>query len=202
MDRQMERTTRIIELATELGIIRPRDVEAEGIPREYLLRLHREGTLVRIGRGLYVLPDALTSEFASLAEVARRVPKAVVCLLSALQFHTLTTQMPSKVWIAIEGTAWRPEIDNPSLQVVRFSGQAFHFGIERHEVSRVPVRVYSPAKTIADCFKYRNKIGLDVALEALRDAWQSRKTTMDELWSAAMTCRVAVVMRPYLESLT
>lgn len=184
----MDRKKKIIELARQMGIIRPRDVEAEGISREYLLRLYRKGDLTRVGRGLYALPETLTSESISLAEVAKRVPNAVVCLLSALQFHNLTTQIPHRVWIAIE--------------VVRFSGRALSFAVEEHVVNRVPVKVYSPAKTVADCFKFRNKIGIDVTLEALRETWRSRKATMDELWEAAKVCRVANVMRPYLEAVT
>jgi len=195
----MNRKARIFELVQRMGIVRPRDVEAAGIPREYLLRLYRNGELERVGRGLYTLPDGLTSESLSLAEVAKRVPKAVVCLLSALQFHNVTTQLPHEVWIAIEGTSWKPGINYPSLQVMRFSGQAFSFGIEEHKVSNVRVKVYSPAKTVADCFKFRNKIGLDVALEALRETWRIRRAIMDELWGAAKVCRVANVMRPYLE---
>jgi predicted transcriptional regulator of viral defense system len=198
----MDRKDKIFELARERGIIRPRDVEAAGIPREYLLRLYRRGDLTRVGRGLYVLPDSLTSESVTLAEVAKRVPDAVICLLSALQFHNLTTQISHRVWIAIESRKWKPEFDYPPIEVVRFSGPAFNFGAEIHEVDRVPVKIYSPAKTVADCFKFRNKIGLDVALEALRETWRSRRATMDEFWEAAKVCRVANVMRPYLEAVT
>ena len=193
---------RILELARQMGLIRPRDVEAEGIHREYLLRLYRAGELVRVGRGLYVLPGAQTSEAVSLAEVAKRVPSAVVCLISALQFHNLTTQIAHRVWIAIENKKWEPKFDFPPLELVRFTGRAFSFGIEEHEVNRVSVKVYSSAKTVADCFKFRNKIGMDVAIEALRETWSSRKATIDELWEAAKVCRVANVMRPYLEAIT
>ena len=198
----MDRKQKILGLARRLGIIRPRDVEAEGIPREYLYRLCANGALTRVGRGLYALPDTLRSEAITLAEVAKRVPNAVICLLSALQFHDLSTQVPSRVWIAIENKRWEPKFDYPPIELVRFTGPAFSFGVEEHEVDRVPVKVYSPAKTVADCFKFRNKIGLDVALEALRETWRSRKATMDELWEAAKVCRVANVMRPYLEAIT
>jgi predicted transcriptional regulator of viral defense system len=194
------RKERIIELVRQMGIVRPRDVEAEGIPREYLLRLYRKGELERVGRGLYTLPDALTSEFLSLAEVAKRIPNAVVCLLSALQFHNLTTQISREVWIAIESTTWKPEFSYPPLKVMRFSDRSFIFGVKEHEVNRVPVKVYTPAKTVADCFKFRNKIGLDVAIEALRETWRNRQATMDELWQAAKVCRVTNVIRPYLEA--
>jgi predicted transcriptional regulator of viral defense system len=198
----MDRKEKVFELAKEKGIIRPRDVEAAGIPREYLLRLYRKGDLTRVRRGLYALPDSLTSESVTLAEVAKRVPNAVVCLLSALQFHNLTTQISHQVWIAIESGKWKPELDYPPIEVVHFSNRTFNFGVEEHEVDRVPVKIYSPAKTVADCFKFRNKIGLDVALEALRDTWRNQKATMDELWEAAKVCRVANVMRPYLEAVT
>ena len=200
--RLMDRKQKILELAGRLGIIRPRDVEAEGIPREYLYRLCADGVLTRVGRGLYALPDTLKSEAITLAEVAKRVPNAVVCLLSALQFHDITTQVPHRIWIAIENKRWEPKFDYPPIELVRLTGRAFSFGVEEHEVDRVPVKVYSPAKTVADCFKFRNKIGLDVALEALRETWRSRKATMDELWEAAKVCRVANIMRPYLEAIT
>ena len=198
----MDRKMRILELARQMGIIRPRDVEVEGIHREYLLRLYRVGELVRVGRGLYALPGAQTSEAISLAEVAKRVPSAVICLISALQFHNLTTQIAHRVWIAIENKKWEPKFDFPPLELVRFTGRAFSFGIEEHEVNRVSVKVYSSAKTVADCFKFRNKIGMDVAIEALRETWRSRKATIDELWEAAKVCRVANVIRPYLEAIT
>jgi predicted transcriptional regulator of viral defense system len=198
----MDRKERILELAKQMGLIRPRDVEATGIHREYLLRLYRKGDLERVGRGLYALPGTQTSESISLAEVAKRVPNAVICLISALQYHNLTTQIAERVWIAIENKRWEPTFDYPPLEIVRLSGRAFSFGVEEHKVDKVTVKVYSPAKTAADCFKFRNKIGLDVALEALRETWRSRKATMDELWEAAKVCRVANVMRPYLEAVT
>lgn len=197
----MDRKKRILDLARQMGIVRPRDIEAKGIPREYLRRLYQSGDLIRVGRGLYALPETLTSESRSLAEVIKRVPGAVICLLSALQFHNITTQIPQRIWIAIENRRWEPSFDYPPIELVRFTGRSFEFGVEKHEVNRVPIKVYSPAKTVADCFKFRNKIGLDVALEALRETWRSRKATMDELWEAAKVCRVANVMRPYLEAI-
>jgi predicted transcriptional regulator of viral defense system len=198
----MDRKKRILELAEEMGIIRPRDVEAIGIHREYLLRLYRNGNLARVGRGLYALSATQTSESTLLAEVSKRVPDAVICLISALQFHNLTTQIAHRVWIAIENKKWEPTFDHPPLELVRLTGRAFRFGVEDHEVNRITVKVYSPAKTVADCFKFRSKIGLDVALESLRETWRSRKATMDELWEAAKVCRVSNVMRPYLEAVT
>jgi predicted transcriptional regulator of viral defense system len=192
---------RILELTRSLGILRPRDLDAHGIPREYLKRLLERGLLERLGRGLYVLPDADFTENHSLAEACKRVPHGVVCLLSALRFHGLTTQAPFEVWLALDRKVWRPKEDAIPLRIVRFSAKAMAVGATEHQIEGVPVRVFDPAKTVADCFKYRNKIGLDVALEALRDCWRQRRCSMDELWRYATVCRVANVMRPYLESL-
>jgi predicted transcriptional regulator of viral defense system len=192
---------RILELARQAGVLRPRDLAAEGIPREYLRRLLAEGLLDRPGRGIYVAAGQKPTPNHSLAEACKRVPHAVVCLLSALQFHELTTQAPFEVWLAIGEKARLPKVDYPPLRIVRFSGPALEDGITAHRIEGVTVNGYSPAKTVADCFKYRNKIGLDVALEALRDCWRKRRATMDQLWQAAKICRVANVMRPYLESL-
>jgi predicted transcriptional regulator of viral defense system len=192
---------RVLEVARSVGVLRLRDLRAQGIHPEHLRRLCARGLLERVGRGLYALANAPLTENRSLAEACLRVPAGVVCLLSALQFHRLTTQLPAEVWLAIDRKARRPKADTLPLRIVRFSGPALHFGVEEHRVEGVPVKVYSPAKTVADCFKYRNKIGLDVALEALRDCWKQRRATMDELWQAARICRVANVMRPYLESL-
>lgn len=193
--------TRILEIARVAGILRPRDLDAVGIPRAYLQRLHERGLLERVARGLYVLPDAPFTENRGIAEAAKRIPGGVVCLLSALRFHELTTQDPYEVWLALQGKAWRPRQRDLALRIVTFSGAAFTEGIEEHNVEGVSVKVYSAAKTVADCFKYRRKIGLDVALEALRDGWRERRFTMDELWRYARICRVAPLMRPYLESL-
>jgi predicted transcriptional regulator of viral defense system len=197
----LSNTQRVLELVRKQGVIRPKDLDALGIPREYLRRLCDRGALEHPGRGIYVAADARTTENQTLAEACKRVPHGVVCLLSALQFHDLTTQAPFEVWMAIGGKAWSPKVDYPPLRFVRFSEKTLAEGVETHRVGGVAVRVFSAAKTVADCFKYRNKIGLDVALEALRDCWRKRRATMDELWHAAETCRVANVMRPYLESL-
>ncbi|MGO9199177.1 MAG: type IV toxin-antitoxin system AbiEi family antitoxin domain-containing protein [Limisphaerales bacterium] len=195
------RTDQLLALARELGVLRPRDLEAHKIPRAYLGLAVQRKLLERAGRGLYRLPDAEVTEHQALIESAKRVPHSVVCLLSALQFHGLTTQLPADLWLAIGEKAWRPKQEYPPLRVVYFSGKALTEGIETHIIQNVPVRVYSAAKTIADCFKYRNKVGLDVAMEALRDGWRQRKATADALWHFAKVCRVANVMRPYLESL-
>jgi predicted transcriptional regulator of viral defense system len=193
---------RVLELARQAGVLRPRDLDAEGIPREYLRRLLAEGLLDHPGRGIYVAAGLKPTPNHSLAEACKRVPHGVVCLLSALQLHELTTQAPFEVWLAISEKARLPKVDYPPLRVVRFSGPALEDGIKEQRIEGVLVKVYTPAKTVADCFKYRNKIGLDVALEALRDCWKQRRATMDELWQAAKTCRVGNVMRPYLESIT
>ena len=192
---------KLIDLVRNQGLIRPRDLAPLGIPRVSLTRAVRRGELERIGRGLYGLPGRPVSAHGSLAEVARRVPKGVVCLLSALRFHGLTTQAPFEVWLAIENKAIAPKLDYPPLRIVRFSGAALTEGVEEHVVDGVMVRVTGVAKTVADSFKYRNKIGLDVALEALREAWREKRMTSDDLWRYAKVCRVANVMRPYLDSL-
>jgi len=192
---------RLLALARQAGVLRPRDLDAEGIPREYLRRLLEEGLLDRPGRGIYIAAGLKPTPNHTLAEACKRIPHGTICLLSALQFHGLTTQAPFEVWLAIDEKARLPKVDYPPLRIVRFSGAALKDGIAEHRIEGVPVKVYSPAKTVADCFKYRNKIGLDVALEALRDCWKKRRATIDALWQAAKTCRVANVMRPYLESL-
>ena len=191
---------RILELAAHQPLIRPRDVEAHGIARESLLRLYRQGFLMRAARGVYALVDSPSSEHHSLAVAAKLVSRGVICLLSALRFHGLTTQDAHEVWIAIDFKARKPSIQSPALRVVRFSGRALVEGTEEHEIEGVQVHVYNVAKTVADCFKYRHKIGTDVAIEALRDALRTRKATIDDIHRYAKVCRVANVMRPYLES--
>ncbi len=193
---------RVIEAVRREGILRPRDLDGLGIARTYLQRLEEKGLLERIGRGLYHLPSADVTEHHSLAAACKLVPHGVVCLLSALQFHELTTQAPFEVWLAIEQGARRPGVNNPPLRVVHFSGPAFHEGIDAYEIEGVTVQVYNPAKTVADCFKFRNKIGLDVAIEALRDYLRRYPRGIDELWHYTKLCRVANVIRPYLEAQT
>ncbi|MBI3068090.1 MAG: transcriptional regulator [Betaproteobacteria bacterium] len=159
------------------------------------------GELERIARGLYRLPEHAVTEHHGLAIAAAAVPHGVVCLLSALQYHGIGTQLPSEVWMAIDRRARRPALRYPPLRIVRYTGAALTEGVQSHGVEGREVRVYNVAKTVADCFKYRNKIGLDVALEALREAWRARRFTMDELDRYAAVCRVQRVMRPYLEAL-
>ena len=191
-----------LRLIREAGILRPRDLKARHLPPEYLWQLERQGILQRAERGIYTQANTPVTEHQLLAEAATRIPQGIVCLLSALRFHNLTTQAPFEVWLALDRKARQPRLESLPVRIVRFSGPALASGIEAHHRECVSIRVYNVPKTIADCFKYRNKIGLDVALEALREAWSSRRTTMDDLWQYASICRVANVMRPYLESLT
>lgn len=192
---------KVLSLARRSGVIRPGDVRAHGIAPVYLTRLVRSGGLVRVGRGLYSLANGSATADRTVVEAARHVPRGVVCLLSALRLHGLTTQMPPAVWVAIGVKARRPVSAGPPLEIVRMSGPALRSGIEERVIEGVRVRVYGPAKTVADCFKFRNKIGLDVAIEALRD-YRRRRGSVDELLQYAEICRVARLMRPYLEALS
>jgi predicted transcriptional regulator of viral defense system len=196
----MSREKQVLELAGMKGIIRAEDVEAAGISRNYLYRLHQEKQLDKVASGLYVLPETPVTEHAALTWIAKRVPHAIISLLSALNYYGLTTQIPNEVWITVPRSSWKPDIDYPPLNLTYVSGAAYSFGIQKHVINGVPVKIYSPAKTVADCFKFRRKIGLDVAIEALREVWHSRKATMDELTDAAEINRVSKVMRPYLEA--
>jgi predicted transcriptional regulator of viral defense system len=192
---------KLLKLVQRRHIVRPRDLDAAGIPRNYLARLVRRGQLQRLDRGLYAASSLPVSEHLSLLEVSRRAPNAVVCLLSALRFHEIGTQMPSEVWIAIHFKARAPRITSPPVRVIRLSDAVLRYGAEDKEISGGRIRVFSPAKTVADCFKFRHKIGTDVALEALRDCYRQKKASMNQLWDAAKVCRVANIMRPHLESL-
>ena len=182
------------------GPIRARDLDAVGIPRAYLRRLADRGDLVRTDRGIYRLAEAEASEHTSLAEVAIRVPHATVCLYSALQFHGLTTQVSHAVWIMIDRTRRAPKIENPPIEVVRASGNARSHGIEVQRIEGVDVEITTPAKTVADCFRYEKYVGLDVALEALRDYVRTRRGGIDLLAEAARADRVFAKMRPYIEA--
>ena len=194
-------TAELLKLTRKLGLLRPRDLKSAGIPRVYLKQLVERGELLKTGRGLYVRADTALTENHSLAEAAKLVPKGVVCLLSALRFHNLTTENPAEVWLAIPRGTRPPRSSAPALRVARFSGPMMTAGIERHVIQGVSVPIYSVAKTIADCFRFRNRIGVNIAVEALRDAWRAKRTTSDELWRCAQVCRVLNVMRPYFESL-
>jgi predicted transcriptional regulator of viral defense system len=197
----LTKTEKLLDLVQRRQIIRPRDLDAAGIPRNYLTRLVQRGDLRKLERGIYTAAELPGSEHISLLEVSRKVPRAVICLLSALRFHEIGTQAPHEVWIAIDAKAWTPRIGSPGVRVVRFSGDALCFGVQEKQISGGTIRVFSPAKTVADCFKFRHKIGMDVALEALRESYRQKKVSMNELWEAAKICRVANVMKPYLESI-
>jgi predicted transcriptional regulator of viral defense system len=184
------------------SVLRTRDLEAHGIWRAKLRGYVEQGVLIKVERGLYTRPGVKIGENHSLAEAGKRAPRATVCLLSALRFHGLTSQQPHEVWLAVDGKARAPKGDSLAFRVVRFSGAALLEGCEEHMIEGVPVKIYNPAKTVADCFKFRNKIGLDVALEALRETWRARRCGIAELMRYARVCRVANVMRPYLESLS
>ena len=189
-----------LELANKLGFVRARDLASVGAAGGTLQHLLKTGSLVKVGRGLYALTNRKQTELDDLGPIAIKYPRLVFCLLTALQLHGLTMQSPHEVWVAIGQKARAPSIEYPPLHVVRMSD--VDYGITMVSVDGVvQIPVTNVAKTIADSFKFRSKIGLDVALEALRDAWQKKKVTMDDLWQAAEHCRVANVMRPHMESL-
>ena len=192
-------TPAILTLTQNKGLLRPRDLRAAGLPRTALAHMVAQGHLLKLGRGLYAHPDRTPDAHEALAEVAIKSAQGVVCLISALRFHNLTTQQSAEVWLASPHKAHPPRLAYPRLQLVRMSGRAMTEGIELVDVNGVAVRVFCLAKTVVDCFKYRNKIGLDVALEALREAINGQRVTQDELWHYASLCRVANVMRPYME---
>ena len=192
---------RLVLQARQRPILMRADVVAAGFHTQHLSRLVKAGILERVARGQYRMPARSVTEHHGLAVAAGAVPLGVICLLSALSFHGIGTQVPFEIWIAIDRRSRRPSLKYPPLHVVRFSGPSFAEGIEVHEIEGRPVRVYSAAKTIADLFKYRNKIGLDVALEALREAWQGNRARMNEIDRYARVCRVSTVMKPFLEML-
>ena len=193
---------RVLELVRRKGIVRGVELDRLGIHRMHLKRLVDRGLLVARSRGVYEAAEPRMSEHDSIIEVAVRVPSATLCLLTALRLHGITTQNPFEVWIMIDRKARKPAIDYPPVSVVRASGRALSEGVESILLEGVEIRVTTVAKTIADCFKYRNTVGVDVAMEALRDAWRRKCVRVDDLMVAAKTDRVASVMRPYLETLS
>lgn len=195
------RAERLLRHARLHGFIRTRELDGLRVPRTTLKRLVDGGLLIRRSRGVYTVPEYEPTEHTDLAAVAKRAPKAIICLLSALRFHELTTQNPFEIWMMIDRTAWRPQIKHPPVRVIRASGAALAEGVDIHEIEGVEVRITAPAKTVADCFKYRGKVGTEIAIEALRDCWRQRKATMDEIYRYAKIDRVANLMRPYMESL-
>ncbi len=182
------------------AVFRPQDAEALGIPRSMLRAWLRRGTAERVGRGLYRLSEAKPSEYETLAMVAARVPHAVVCLLTALHVHGIGTQAPREVWIALDRKARKPRLDGLPVRVVRFSAPMLSYAVETREIQGVAVRITMPARTVVDCFRYRNKIGLDVALEALRDALATGRATVADILRAAEVGRVRNVIQPYVEA--
>lgn len=188
----------VLRIVAARGQVRSRDVTASGIPRATLMRLVRAGQLKQIARGTYALPAQPLSKQHSLAEVAARSSRGVFCLLTALHFHKVLRQSPAKVWLAIPNKARAPTGNDPPMRVLRFSGPALTEGVEHYVIDGVPIRVYSIAKTIADCFKFRDRVGLDVAVAALRRCRRERRVGEAELQRFARVCRVTEVMRPYL----
>ena len=191
----------ILEMARRTGMIRALEIRKAGHHPEYLRRLCRDGRLIRTGRGLYALPDSTITQHHSLAEACKRVPHGIVCLLSALSYHDVGTQNPHEVWMTIDRAKRKPKVDYPPIRTFRSSGPALIEGVDEIEIEGVPVRIYNPAKTVADCFKYRNKVGMDVAIEALREGWRAKLLTVDELVQHARICRVLKVMQPYMEAI-
>src|SRR5713226_3941095 len=198
----MQPQERVLQIARKKRLFRLSEVTAAGVHPELVRRLTRRGQLTRVGRGLYAVPTLEPTEHHTLAEVAKRVPKAVFCLLTALRFHSLGTQNPREVWLAVDRRAGIPRVDFTPVRTVRLSGAALTAGIDVHNIEGVKVRVTSPARTVVDCFKFRNKIGIDVAVEALKDYRRTRKGTVDALWREAARLRLARVMRPYWDGMS
>ena len=194
-------TDDVLALVRAAGIVRPRELEAAGLPAGQLARLVRQGDLERIGRGLYTVAESVPTEHHSLAVAAKRAPHGIVCLLSALRFHELTSQAPHQVWLALGSKDRAPRSDDAEFKIMRFSGEAREAGVELQRIEGVAVPVYGPAKSVADCFKFRNKIGVDIAIEALRQCLDERRCSVEDLDRYARICRVSRVMRPYLEAL-
>ena len=202
MTQERRATSDLLRLAEKQAILRSRDVAHQGIHTSTLTRMTRAGTLERVGPGRYRLARSTrTTEHHDLAVTAAAVPRSVVCLISALRFHDIGTQLPAEVWIAVPRGTRVPRLSAPPLRVINISPVVFDFGIEQHRVEGHTVRVYSIARTIADCFRFRNKIGLDVALEALTDSWRSKRLKLDELTHIARKLRIQRVMQPYLETI-
>jgi predicted transcriptional regulator of viral defense system len=189
-------------LLRERGIARLAEIRRAGITAATVSRLEREGFVTKLGRGLYQLADAAPDGNHSLAEAAKRVPKGVICLVSALAFHGITDQMPRRVWIAIGPKEWKPQIDYPPLRIVRFADKFLRDGVETHDIEGVSVPIFGVAKTIADIFRHRQSVGTDVAVPALKEALRQRKATPSEISACAMQSGVWNALRPYLEAFT
>ena len=201
MNMKLTQIDRVKKIIQEKGILRPRDLAEFNIPRMVLSRMEAKGMLIRLSRGIYILPGTEFSEHHSIAAACKKVPQGVICLISALVFHKLTTQAPFQVWMAIGEKDHKPKVEYPPIRFFRYSKDAFSKGISEKLIDNIRIQIYNPAKTVADCFKYRNKIGIDVAIEALKDCLEQRLCTYDELWKYAKICRVSNVMKPYLEAM-
>ena len=188
-------------LLGEKGLVRMREFRDAGVGAETVARLVRDGAVERIARGLYQLSGAMPDPRHNFSEASALVPKGVICLTSALQFHEMTLQMPSAVWMAIDRTGWKPKIGYPPIRFVRFGTRAMSEDVTYHQIDGVAVPIFEPARTIVDCFRYRNKIGLDIALESLREGLRAKRVTPDQLWKFARSARVWTVMRPYVETM-
>jgi len=191
-----------LEAAGLGAFFRPRDIEPLGISFKQLQRLVSQGTVEKLGEGLYRLSEIEPTELETIAMVASAAPNAIVCLLTALRVHEIGTQSPHEVWIALDRKSRKPTRVPTKLRIVRFSGAMLTYGVIKRTMLGVPVLITSPARTVVDCFRYRNKVGLDVAMEALRDTVRRRKATVDEISRAAEVCRIRTVMKPYLEALS
>ena len=191
----------ILNIVGKKGVVCSSDLVPQRIPREYLSRMMNKGLLKRLARGTYCLPDANITEHHDLALVSALVPNSVITLLSALAFHNVGTQNPHEIWVAVKAKAYTPKFDYPPVRYHYYSGAAFELGVETHRIEGVDVKVYSVAKTVVDCFRLRNKVGLDVALEALKEGWQAKRFTADELMTLASKCRIASVIQPHFEML-
>ncbi len=182
-------------------LFRPKDLEGLGIPRDRVRSLLQAHEIERVARGLYRVTSATATEHETIALVSKRIPGAIVCLLTALHVHGIGTQAPREVWIGVHRKSRKPTTNGLPVRVVRFSGPMLRYGIETRDIQGVRINITSPARTVVDCFRYRNKLGLDVATEALGDAVRSRKATVGEIVRAAEVCRARTVIRPYLEAL-
>lgn len=192
---------KLLKLIEKSRILRARDILSNGIHQQTLNRAYTKGLIAKAGRGLYTAHTYEPGAYHGLIEIAKRAPDAIICLTSALSYYEIGTQLPAEVWIAMKKGKRPPSITYPPIRVVHFSGMSYSEGVEKNYIEGVNVKVYSPAKTVADCFKFRNKIGLDVAVEALRECVRSDKCTIDEIFHYARICRIGRIIKPYLEAL-
>jgi predicted transcriptional regulator of viral defense system len=197
----MNISEKVIEYVKKSGTVRPNELAGIGVDPSWLHLLAKEGELERIGRGLYRITGAEHSIHIAIADLSKQIPFGVICLLSAMSFHKVGTQLPHETWMALPPGAWVPKRPVWPMRVLRFSGEAYSKGVETHLIDGVPVKVYGVAKTVADCFKFRNNTGLDVALEALREGWRGKHFTIDELTAQSRICRVERIMTPYVEAM-